>query len=416
MTIGTSAGGAGATSVLTRLGEFIAAPSPTPPGDVAQVAQMVADWSAAMGATVTRMEVEPGLDNVLALLRFGPGRRLVFNTHMDVTNPDQQAWSTPPYQPVLRDGRLYGRGACDAKGSLVAMLTAMEALARQPGGLHGEVLLTAVMGEEAGGLGSAYLVRQGISGDGAVVGEPTGLRVARAHKGTYIRQVTFRGVAAHSASPWLGRNAVLPAAAFCLLCEEQNAVLAQSPHSLLGPATLTVTLISGGTLQNTVPGQATVTVDRRLIPGDTQAGCDDELARVLERLAGSRPDAEVADITVVVATSPSQTPDGAQIVDVALAAAADVGRPQPGTVGFGAGCDMSKLVNIAGIPTVICGPGSLDQAHRPDEFVDAGQLEDAALLYERIARRFLASPAPAAGPAPTAPAPAAGPAPAQEVH
>ena len=151
------------------------------------------------------------------------------------------------------------------------MLTAMEALARQPAGLHGEILLTAVMGEEAGGLGSAYLVGQGITGDGAVVGEPTGLRIASAHKGTYIRQVTFRGVAAHSASPWLGRNAVLPAAAFCLLCEEQNAILAESPHPLLGPATLTVTLISGGTLQNTVPeaeaGESPV--GRRLIPNGT---------------------------------------------------------------------------------------------------------------------------------------------------
>jgi acetylornithine deacetylase/succinyl-diaminopimelate desuccinylase family protein len=392
MTGGTNAGAGGTTPVLTRLSEFIATPSPTPPGDVAQVAALVSDWAAAMGATVTRQEVEPGLDNVLALLRFGPGQRLVFNSHMDVTNPDQQVWATPPYQPVLRDGRLYGRGACDAKGSLVAMLAAMEALARRPAGLHGEVLLTAVMGEEAGGLGSAHLVGQGITGDGAVVGEPTGLRVASAHKGTYIRQVTFRGVAAHSASPWLGRNAVLPAAAFCLLCEEQNAILAESRHPLLGPATLTVTLISGGTLQNTVPGQATVTVDRRLIPGHTHAGCDDELTRLLERLSSSRPDADVEDITVVVATSPSQTPDGAPIVDAALAAAADVGRPQAGTVGFGAGCDMSKLVNTAAIPTVICGPGRLDQAHRPDEFVDARQVEDAALLYERIARRFLASP------------------------
>lgn len=387
----------GATGVLGRLAEFIAAPSPTPPGDVAAVAGMVADWSAGMGAAVSRQEVEPGLDNVLSLLHFGPGRRLVFNTHMDVTNPGQQVWATPPYQPVLRDGRLYGRGACDAKGSLVAMLTAMEALAREPAGLHGEVLLTAVMGEEAGGLGSAYLVGQGISGDGAVVGEPTGLRVATAHKGTYIRQVTFGGVAAHSASPWLGRNAVLPAAAFCLQCEEQNALLAARPHPLLGPATMTVTLFAGGTLQNTVPASATVTVDRRLIPGDTHADCDNELARLLERLAAARPDASVAEMNVIVATSPSQTPSGAQIVDVALAAAADAGRPQPGPVGFPAGCDMSKLVNTARIPTVICGPGSLDQAHSPDEFVEAAQVTAAAVLYERIARRFLGDPDRAAG-------------------
>ena len=199
-------------------------------------------------------------------------------------------------------------------------------------------------------------------------------------------------MAAHSASPWLGRNAVLPAAAFCLHCEEQNAVLAGRPHPLLGPATLTVTGFAGGTLQNTVPDRAAVTIDRRLIPGDTHADCDDELALLLERLSAARPDAGIADVSVVVATSPSQTPADAEIVDVALAAAAGVGRPQPGPVGFGAGCDMSKLVNTARIPTVICGPGSLDQAHRPDEFVEAEQVADAALMYERMARSFLAGP------------------------
>jgi acetylornithine deacetylase/succinyl-diaminopimelate desuccinylase-like protein len=387
-----SHGGDTPAGILDRLGEFVAAPSPTPPGDVAMVAEMVCDWAAAIGAGITRQEVEPGLDNVLASLRFGPGRTLVLNSHMDVTNPDQQVWSTPPYQPVLRDGRMYGRGTCDAKGSLVAMLTAMEALAREPAGLHGEVLLTAVMGEEAGGLGSAHLVGQGITGDGAVVGEPTGLRVASAHKGTYMKQVTFAGLAAHSASPWLGRNAVTPAAAFCLLCEEQTAALARQPHPLLGPATLTVTGFSGGTLQNTVPAAAVVTIDRRLVPGDTHAACDDELTRLLERLSEARPDAQVRDVRVIVATVPSQTPAGSEILDVALAAAADAGRPAAGPVGFPAGCDMSKLVNTARIPTVICGPGSLDQAHRPDEFVDVDQVSDAALIYERIARRFLSRP------------------------
>ena len=380
------------TGIVGRLAEFVAAPSPTPPGDVAVVAEMVTDWAAAMGASVIRQEVEPGLDNVLASLRFGPGRTLVLNSHMDVTNPDQQVWATPPFEPVLRDGRMYGRGTCDAKGSLVAMLTAMDALAREPAGLHGEVLLTAVMGEEAGGLGSAHLVGQGIVGHGAVVGEPTGLRVASAHKGTYIRKVTFGGLAAHSASPWLGRNAVTPAAAFCLQCEEQTAVLARQPHPLLGPATLTVTGFSGGTLQNTVPAGAVVTIDRRLIPSDTHDACDEELARLLERLSEARPDADVRAVTVVVATVPSETSAGAEILDVALGAAADVGRPQTGPVGFPAGCDMSKLVNTAQIPTVICGPGSLDQAHRPDEFVDVDQLADAALIYERIARRFLSNP------------------------
>jgi acetylornithine deacetylase/succinyl-diaminopimelate desuccinylase-like protein len=146
------------------------------------------------------------------------------------------------------------------------------------------------MGEEAGGIGSRHLVSVGLAADGAVVGEPTGLRIAAAHKGTCIRRVTFIGTAAHSASPWLGHNAVTHAAAFCLACTEVTAELAQRPHSLLGAATLTVTGIQGGTLQNTVPDKAVVTVDRRLLPGHTHAGCDDEMRLVLTRLAEAQPD------------------------------------------------------------------------------------------------------------------------------
>ena len=376
-------------NVVERLVECIALPSPTPPGDVHLVANWIETWARDFGAEVSRQEVEPGKDNLLARLHFGPGPTLVFNTHMDVNDPSRQEWTTPPFTATTRGGRMYGRGTCDAKGSLVAMLCAMDNIAAEPAGMTGEILLTAVMGEEAGGIGSRHLVNVGIAADGAVVGEPTRLQVASAHKGTYIRRVRFRGKAAHSARPWLGRNAVTHAAAFCLACTRVTNELARHPHPLLGAATLTVTGIAGGALQNTVPEEAVVTVDRRLLPGQTHGDCDEEMAALLAELARDQPELQLDTIETVVATFPSETPAGAAIVSSALKAVRQAGRPQDVVVGFPAGCDMSKLVNNAGIPTVICGPGSLAQAHAPDEFVPIEDVIDAVRVYELTARDFL---------------------------
>jgi acetylornithine deacetylase/succinyl-diaminopimelate desuccinylase family protein len=376
------------TGVLDQLADCVSIASPTPPGDAAEVAGWVQAWATEMGATIRRQPVWDRADNVIATLRFGAGPRLVFNSHMDVVDPSTQTWATPPYRPSIVDGRMFARGTCDAKGSLVAMLAAMERLAARPEGLAGELVLTAVVGEEAGGLGSLRLVRDGLPADAAVVGEPTGLRVARAHKGTYMRRLRFTGTAAHSASPWLGRNAVADAAEFVAACERETVRLAGYPHPALGPATMTVTTISGGTFQNTVPAEAVLTVDRRLVPGETHAQCDEQLAAMLADLAAARPGVAVAPPEVVVATVPSETDPGEAIVDSALRAATRIGRPMRRAGGFNAGCDMSKLVG-AGIPTVICGPGDLAQAHGPDEFVEVQEVVDAVSIYEFVARDML---------------------------
>jgi acetylornithine deacetylase/succinyl-diaminopimelate desuccinylase family protein len=379
----------GDEDVLAALQECIALQSPTPPGDAQPVAGWVQQWAERMGAHVSRQSVWDGADNVLAALRFGDGPRLVFNSHMDVVDPSTQVWQTEPYRAVRRDCRIIGRGTPDAKGSLVAMLAAMQRLADRPGELAGELLLTAVVAEEAGGLGSKHLAEQGLSADAAVVGEPTGLRVAHAHKGTYMRRLTFTGQAAHSASPWLGRNAVADAAAFVMATERETARLAGHPHPTLGPGTLTATIFRGGRLQNTVPAEAEVLVDRRLVPGETHQQCDLELADLLAGLADRRPGLRVSEPEVVVAPVPSETALSQPVVHAALRAVAGVGRPLPAAVGFNAGCDMSKLVGV-GIPTVICGPGELAQAHGPDEYVEIQQVLDAVDVYEAIARDLLA--------------------------
>lgn len=374
--------------MLGQLADCIGIPSPTPPGDAVAVAAWVEEWGREMGAEISRDAVWDGADNVLVSLRFGDGPRLVFNTHMDVVDPSTQQWRTEPYTATEKDGNIHGRGAVDAKGSLVAMLAAMERVAARPDGIAGEVLLTAVVAEEAGGLGSLHLVADGFAADAAVVGEPTELQVAYAHKGTYMRELTFSGVAAHSASPWLGRSAVADAAAFVAASERETVRLGRAPHPALGPATMTVTKIHGGELQNTVPDEAVLIVDRRMIPGETHELCDRELETILVELRQERPGVRVSDARPVVETVPSQTDPDHPIVDVAVAAVAAQRGIELAPSGFNAGCDMSKLVG-AGVPTVICGPGSLAQAHKPDEYVPADQVIAAAEIYERIIRGVL---------------------------
>jgi acetylornithine deacetylase/succinyl-diaminopimelate desuccinylase family protein len=375
--------------VTERLKACIALPTPNPPGDVEPVAAWIEAFARDIGARADRQTVEPGKDNVIVTLEFGDGPCLVWNTHMDVNNPNGQRWSQPPYEPVERDGRLYGLGACDAKGSLAAMMCAMERLARDPGGVRGRLVLTAVMGEEAGGIGSLHLVRQGLRADGAVVGEPTQLTAAIAHKGTYMRRIRFRGRAAHSGRPELGINAISHAARFVLEVDRLNARLQQAKHPLLGAASTAVTVMQGGTRQNTIPNAAELILDRRLIPGQTHADADAELAALFAAVRETAPDLDVESVETIVATIPSETPADARIVAAALQAIRDVRGAPAEPVGFRAGCDMSKLVTIAGIPTVILGPGSLEQAHAPDEYVEIAQLEQAVSIYERLARLFL---------------------------
>ena len=375
--------------VIDTLTELIKFRSTTPPGDVSGVAGFVMRWGEDLGAVLERQVVEVGKENILLTFDFGPGPILVFNTHMDVNNPAGQTWEIDPFEPTLKNGRMYGLGACDAKGSLSAMLVALKNLTSKPQGIHGKLILTAVMGEEAGGIGSLFLVSRGITADGVIVGEPTGLSVAIAHKGTYMRKIRFRGKEAHSASPHLGINAISHAARFCVEYDRLNERLKDSPHPVLGPANASVTIIQGGTRQNTIPGFAELIIDRRLVPGETHAKADEELTQILADLSIKIPDFSVEWVERVVATIPSETDPGARIVHVACEAAGKILNQVCTPQAFNAGCDMSKFVTIARIPTVILGPGHLSQAHSPNEFVDLNELEAAVKIYEAAARGFL---------------------------
>jgi succinyl-diaminopimelate desuccinylase len=337
---------------------------------------------AALGARCRRQSVAPGRDNLFAELSWpGAGRPVMLEAHQDTVPVDGMTVS--PFGAEVRDGRLYGRGACDVKGGMAAILAAMERLAAEkPRGAAG-VVAAFTVDEESGFTGVRRLVRELPTRlSFAVVAEPTRLEVVVAHKGLARWKVRTRGRSCHSARPADGVNAVYLMAPVLSALEDYAAGLAgRRPHHLLGSPTLSVGVIRGGTSVNTVPGSCEVEVDRRLLPGEDPAGavddCRDYLAR---RFPGASIEVEPAWITDLALDTPADS----EAARISLEAVRRVlGRAEP--VGVPYGTDGSKLAE-AGLPTVVIGPGDIAQAHTVDEWIEIDQLERAVEVYVEIAR------------------------------
>jgi len=372
------------TKTEKLLRELIALPSVNPALLPAQdprageqrVAEFLAATAAQAGLEVEFQAVAPGRSNLLArLLPSGKvRRRLVLAPHMDTVGAaDQQ------FDPVKRDGRLFGRGACDTKGSVAAMLTAVCELARagrRPADT--EILFAALVDEEQGQTGSRALVASGLRADLAIVGEPTRLQVVTAHKGTLWLKLETRGKSAHGSSPELGCNAVHAMARVVELLETAYArQLRGRRHPLLGCPTVSVGAIHGGTQANIVPDRCTILIDRRTLPGETEAGVRRELDKALrrKRLAVAYVHGKL------LPCPPLATDPGLPLVARFIKS---VGQRRP--VGVRYFCDASVLGH-SGIPSVVFGPGSIAQAHTADEWIDLDDVDQAATILAALIAR-----------------------------
>ncbi len=366
------------TLLLTDAQALIELASENPPGNEAEAARYVAQRLTSLGADVELQEVAPGRLNAVGTLRFGPGPTLLFNSHLDVVPADRPA----QFRPEIRNGRLYGRGACDAKGAVAAMLAACARLVRGERPTSGTLILAAVADEEAEGSGSRYLVAAGgTRANAAVIGEPTDNRVNLGCRGSYRAKVRFAGAAAHSSDPSRGDNAIYHAARFALVAEAWHRDLAQRSV----PSVVSATVIAGGSKVNIIPEWCDVQIDRRLAPGESVRDGERELEERLRQLAAQDPSARWS-IDLVDTPKPSSVLDAAHpFAQLALGVTGQANGDF-----FRGGTDMPYLAD-AGIACVILGPGSLDQAHTADEWVTLEQLEEAALLYERLARAYLSS-------------------------
>ncbi len=305
-------------------------------------------------------------------------RTILLAPHLDTVGADDSQ-----FVPRRKNGRLYGRGACDTKGSVAAMLTALCELANAKSRpQETEIVFTGLVDEENAQAGSRALVGQASSLSPffrkvrdrrdacptalAIVGEPTRLQVVTAHKGSLWLQLETRGRAAHGATPQLGRNAVHEMARIVDLLETEYAArLRRRRHPLLGTATVNVGMISGGAQPNIVPDRCAITIDRRTLPGETETGVRREIAALLcaRKLSAKISSRKLAPC-LPLETSP-QLPLVRQFLR-------SVGQARPAGVDFF--CDAAVLAE-GGIPSVVFGPGDIAQAHTADEWISLASLE-----------------------------------------
>jgi acetylornithine deacetylase len=346
-----------------------------------EIAKYLAERLQALGLMPTVTEVQPGRPNVAATAPGSQGgSHLLFEAHTDTVPPSYG--QVEPFTPRLEKDRLYGRGACDTKASIAAMLLALQSIlpVREQAAT---VSVAFTMGEELGHEGVAHLVSSGFHPDAAVVGEPTGLDVVVAHKGVVRWRIVITGKAAHSANPHEGRNAIVKMANLIRALEERLIPqLRQRTHPLLGSPTLSVARIEGGTQVNVVPDRCTIEVDRRLLPGETWAGVRAEVDVLLSTLRAEDPDLEVTIEEPYQNTPSMETAPDVRIVHIATEAVRRIdGRHPPRGVPY---TTDAAILSAAGIPCIVLGPGHIAQAHTSTEYVEIQQVVKAAAIYREM--------------------------------
>lgn len=351
-------------------------------GEVA-VAAFVEDYCRRAGLEVSRQTVLPDRDNVVAGFEVpGAQQTLLFEAHMDTVALEPMG--ERGLRPEVRGGRLYGRGACDDKGSLAAMLVALETLADRRGELSVNVLLLSAVDEEYKFRGVLDFIARKTVVHGAVVGEPTGLRPVVAHKGVVRWRLSTVGRAAHGSRPEEGSNAIDQMAEVLQALRRLQPVFQGRQHPLVGCPTLNVGRIWGGIGVNVVPDRCTIEVERRLVPGEHHATALAEIDAVLAELRECTPSVRVEREEPFVTTPTLGTPADAAVVAAVRQACRDVGVSDEPT-GVPYGSDASKLWTYGGVPSVVLGPGSIDQAHTAEEYVSLDELCQAVEIYVRTA-------------------------------
>ncbi len=375
-----------------------------------------------LGIDAVRQAVEPGRDNIFAVVGganvASASQPLVFfEAHQDTV--PVTGMTIPPFVPEVRQGRLYGRGACDTKGGMAAMLFALARLHAERRSDMPTVVVACTVNEEfgfSGALAARSLWRRGKNEketrqeplspslplpfstspflrsvllrrpDYAVVAEPTELQVVVAHKGLVRWRCRARGRAAHSAMPQAGENAIYKMGKALVAIERyaRDVVGGLGSHPLCGPATLNVGTIGGGVSVNTVPDDCTIEIDRRMVPHETHDAARQHLIDYLEREAGLG--FVLEHEAPFMKALPLADDHNRALADRLLAAASQIGEPCR-TVGVPYGTDGATFAD-AGVPTVVFGPGSIAQAHTADEWVALDQVEKAAEIYYRFVKSF----------------------------
>lgn len=369
--------------VVSLCRDLVAIPSVNPDGDPGTsftgekaCAEYVGAFLEKLGAVVTYEEVLPGRPNVIGRFPTKPSAdgkrkpRLLLAPHTDTVSV--AGMTIDPFGAEIREGRLYGRGACDTKGTMAAMLAALEEIGPRIPDLDVEITFAGFMGEETGQWGSRDFAAKYPDYDFALIGEPTECAVVHTHKGSYWCSLTTTGRAAHGARPELGENAILKMQPVIAALYEEFLPRLTAPafhHPVLGDSTLNLGMIHGGTRSNIVPDTCTIKLDIRFTPAVHRHG----IAALLQDFLDERhlPVTVQKDKDAICA--PLDTPADNPFVQ-------RLGACGNGLTGAPWFCDAAWLAAV-GIPAVAAGPGSIAQAHTADEWVSLDELERGVKFY-----------------------------------
>ncbi|MEF3308787.1 M20 family metallopeptidase [Paenibacillus sp. GYB004] len=374
------------------LSELVRIPSVNPgfPGGTGerQVAVYVRQFFERLALSVDVQTVEAGRDNVIGTLLGRGDRHLLWEAHMDTVQTS--GMTIDPFSADVRDGKLFGRGACDTKASLAAMLVALETMVQHKLIPAAHVHLAAVVDEETTYKGVSALADRVRSGelryDAAIVGEPTRLHPIIAHKGVLRFRVEVIGVAAHSSTPEQGANAIESMAeVIAWLRQHARESFPNRSHALTGPPSLCISMIEGGVAPNTVADRCTISIDIRTVPGQEWEDVWSELRErilLLPMPIGVKVEVQRPFLTdYAMEVSPDHP------LTHTLLAAANTYSAGREAIGAPYCSDASKLTRVS-VPAIVFGPGNISEAHTADEWVELAEVAKAAAILIHTAMHY----------------------------
>ncbi len=353
-----------------------------PPGREREAAGYVSEKLAELGLKTTIQELAENRANVVAVLEGRSNKpTIMLNTHLDtVPVGDIDKWPKHPLKGIIEDGKLYGRGAADAKASVAAMLGALKLLVEENEyeKLDGRVIFAAVADEETTGLGSVHLVKSGYSAEYTVIGEPTGLALCNGNRGRIEFTLTLIGRAAHASLPKHGVNAIKIA----------SEVLERLTGLKLGNKDdLSITMISGGIKPNVIPDYCQLKIDYRESTGKQldkiRSKIENTVRKIVRRYRGAAYEFKISNYSPAVITD-SKSP----IVRAALDSLREMNLKRK-LFQFPATTDLSRITQHINTQGIIIGPGRLEVSHTTEEYVKIKEIEDASKIYLKIIKKLL---------------------------
>ena len=368
--------------VLRLTKELVSTKSENPPGRELEVAQVLRDHIESHGISCTAVGPKER-PNLIFSTHEGEVGDLVIHGHMDtVPAGPLENWTHQPFEPEVINGRLYGRGTCDMKGPVAALAEALILYSEQRH--KNPLVMLATSDEESGCSGAEEVAKSGLlkGVQYGVCAEPTSLNILVGEKGLFWSRLIANGKSAHGSRPEEGVNAIQ-------ICMDALRVLTKDLYSyeedsLLGTPTLSIGEIAGGIKVNVVPDKCEATLDMRIVKGQTP---ENMLEAMNRRLQGEG-FGDSARVEYIHGKPAVRTPTDAKIVKLAQDAVASVTGEERGLSAATYGTDCSVLQPKVGILHVICGPGSIEQAHQPDEFIRVDELLSSVRVYTKIAEHF----------------------------